>query len=225
MVHPAGRHRSGTLLNGLAYRYNVELGRQPPVRPGVVHRLDRSTSGVILFALHQRALSRLTIEFQQRRVEKRYLALVRGVVEADEGVWDAPIGFDRERFPRWGISSEGRPGVSRFHVLRRLSSHTLLELEPVTGRTNQLRIHAAHFGHPLVGDALFAPAEEEQEQRLFLHAASLRFTDPLTGTAVFLQSPVPEELQAGLQAVERAGAAGEHGSPAAASARPPATLV
>jgi 23S rRNA pseudouridine1911/1915/1917 synthase len=202
VVHPAGRHRSGTLANALAYHFNVAGGAEPPVRPGLVHRLDRATSGIMVVAKTQAslrtsagsALRRLTIDFQERRVEKRYLALVHGAVEAEEGAWEAPIGSDRRAFPRWGIREEGRPAVTRYRVRERLPSHTLLELEPVTGRTNQLRLHGAHFGHPIAGDDLFGRGPEPGLDRLFLHAYRLAFTHPGTGERLVFESPLPPPL-------------------------------
>ena len=196
VVHPAGRHRSGTLANALAYHFNVAGGADPPVRPGIVHRLDRATSGLVVAARTQEALSRLTVEFQQKRVEKRYAALVHGRVEGEEGLWEAPIGSDFHSFPRWGIREGGRPAASRYRVTEWFPDHTLLEMEPVTGRTAQLRLHAAHFGHPILGDVLFGRGQPDPLDRLFLHARALAFRHPRTGEWLRFESPLPEPLQA-----------------------------
>ncbi len=194
VVHPAGRHRGGTLANALAHHFNVAGRAEPPVRPGIVHRLDRETSGLMVVAKTQAALRRLTIDFQEKRVEKRYLALVHGALGAENGTWEAPIGCDPEAFPRWGIRLDGRPGETRWWVRERLADHSVLELEPVTGRTNQLRLHGAHFGHPLVGDALFGRGPEDGPGRLFLHAHRLAFRHPATGETCRFESPLPEPL-------------------------------
>lgn len=194
VVHPAGRHRSGTLVNALAHHFNVAGAAYPPIRPGVVHRLDRATSGVMVFAKTQRALSRLTVAFQQKRVEKRYLALVHGAPDADIGEWSAPIGADPNATPKWGIRTEGRPATSRYWVQRQWSEFSLLELEPVTGRTNQLRLHCAHFGVPIVGDELFGRGAIPGVERLCLHATRLAFPHPEDGSLRVFQSPLPAEV-------------------------------
>lgn len=196
VVHPVARHRSGTLVNALAYRFNVAGKADPPIRPGLVHRLDRATSGLMVVARNQQALSRLTVEFQERRVEKRYQALVHGRLTDLEGTWSAPIGSDPSAWPRWGVRESGRPALSRYRALAVLNEHSLLELEPVTGRTNQLRLHAAHFGHPILGDDLFGRGAEPGLARLFLHASLLRFTHPVTRERLEFVSPLPPELAA-----------------------------
>lgn len=196
VMHPAGRHRGGTLANALAHHFNVVGQAVPPVRPGLVHRLDRATSGLLVIAKTQRALSRLTIDFQNKQVEKRYLALVHGAVAADAGDWEAPIGSDPEARPRWGVRESGRPAHTRYQVRERRGEFTLLELEPVTGRTNQLRLHCAHFGHPIVGDELFGRGPEPGLDRLFLHAYRLGFRHPDTGEAQMFETELPAELVA-----------------------------
>ncbi|MGV3720190.1 MAG: RluA family pseudouridine synthase [Actinomycetota bacterium] len=194
VVHPVGWRRSGTLLNALAYHFNVMGAAEPPVRPGLVHRLDRSTSGLMVVAKTQAALSRLTVQFQQKRVRKQYLALVHGGVELDSGEWSAPIGSDPEAWPRWGVREGGRPALTRFRVRERFAAHTLLELEPVTGRTNQLRLHTAHFGHPILSDDLFGRGLEPGLERLFLHACRLEFTHPVHREVCVFESALPPEL-------------------------------
>lgn len=195
VVHPAGQHRSGTLANALAHRFNVEQRADPPIRPGIVHRLDRATSGLLVVAKNQEALSKLTKAFQNRQVVKRYLALVRGQVPEETGTWQAPIGPDPKASPRWGVRPGGKPATTRFRVVERFPEHTLLELEPVTGRTNQLRLHAAHFGHPIVGDELFGAGPEPGISRLFLHAHRLEFPHPRTGERLRFESPLSPRLR------------------------------
>ena len=172
LVHPTRQVKSGTLANALAYHLNrVQLDStlrveaespnarsetgdsQPAVRPGIVHRLDKATSGLMVVAKTSRALTVLWRHFARRMVEKRYLALVHGEVGDSEGTIIAPIGRDENRRPRWGVLEGGKHAETRFHVVERMANGTLIELEPVTGRTNQLRIHCAHIGHPIVGDA------------------------------------------------------------------------
>jgi 23S rRNA pseudouridine1911/1915/1917 synthase len=212
VAHPTAHWRGGTLVNALAHQFNPVPGA-PVIRPGLVHRLDRLTSGLVVVAKTDTMLRRLTIAFQQRGIEKRYLALVYGVIAADEGRIEAPIGRNAAERPRWGVRPEGRPAQTRYRILERLSHHTLLELEPVTGRTNQLRIHTAHLGHPIVGDPEFGrdvvasqyAALEEQfpPLRLFLHAANLAFQHPATGERLALTTLLPGELAVYLASVRR----------------------
>lgn len=194
VVHPTGRHRSGTLANALAHHFNILHAAEVAIRPGIVHRLDRATSGLMVVAKTQQALSRLTVQFQEKRVRKEYLALVHGHVSTPLGEWHAPIGADPEAWPRWGVREGGRPAESRFHVSEHFPEHTLLRLEPITGRTNQLRLHAAHFGHPIVGDELFGRGAEPALDRLFLHAHYLEFTHPASNERLRYESSLPAEL-------------------------------
>lgn len=176
LVHPTRQVKTGTLLNGLAYYLNQNAAAEI-IRPGLVHRLDRETSGLLAIAKTQRSLSILTRHFQERRVAKRYLALVHGALETDDLMIDAPIGRDESQRPFWRVLATGRPAQTRLRVLRRAAAQTFVELEPLTGRTNQLRIHCAHIGHPIVGDQLHGKAGETVA-RLHLHAAFLAFNDP-----------------------------------------------
>lgn len=197
LVHPTRGVKSGTLLNALAYHLNRDAPEEV-VRPGLVHRLDRATSGLMVIARHQRALSILSRHFHERLVEKRYLALVEGSIAPDECVINAPIGRDAERRPQWGVMLEGRHAETRLRVLERREQLTLVELEPVTGRTNQLRIHCAHAGHPIVGDDWYGTAQSKE--RLCLHAAHLAFHHPVGGRWMEFDSPLPEEIMAALDA-------------------------
>lgn len=194
VVHPTGRHRTATLANALAHHFNVLHAGELPIRPGIIHRLDRATSGLMVVAKTQQALSRLTVQFQEKRVRKEYHALVHDLVSAPSGEWHAPIGADPEAWPHWGVREGGRPGESHFHVSQRFPEHTLLRLEPITGRTNQLRLHAAHFGHPIVGDELFGRGADPVLDRLFLHAHHLEFTHPVSNERLCYESPLPVEL-------------------------------
>jgi 23S rRNA pseudouridine1911/1915/1917 synthase len=204
--HPTPHHRSGTLANALTHRFNQARDSDGAwLRPGLPHRLDRATSGLMVVTKTQEALRRLTMQFQERRIEKRYLALVHGRVAAEEGIVDAPIGSDPERRPRWGLLPGGRPAQTRYRVRERRGGFTLLELEPITGRTNQLRIHCAHHGHPILGDTEFgrdlaagvyreSAEAQPPPDRLCLHAHALAFAHPFHGTPLRFESPLPEEL-------------------------------
>jgi 23S rRNA pseudouridine1911/1915/1917 synthase len=197
LVHPSNSEKSGTLLNGLAYYFWEKHGA--PLRPGLVHRLDRNTSGVIVIAKTPRAHRTLSKHFRERWVKKFYLALVSGVVERNSGEIDAPIGSDPNAWPHWRVlpvEQGGRAAQTRYTVKQRFAQHTLLELEPLTGRTHQLRIHCNLLGHPIVGDPVYSaqPDPLVKQHRLkhhLLHAARLVFKHPATGKEMNLQAPLP----------------------------------
>lgn len=183
LMHPSHRDNSGTLLNALAHYLNdgSEL-----VRPGLPHRLDRLTSGLVVVTKTARAHRIISGHFLKKRVEKRYLALVDGVVERDSGTIEAPIGRFAD-IKLWGVKGDGKYAVTNFSVRRRCKYTTLLELEPVTGRTNQLRIHTEHIGHPIVGDVRRGGSDHH---RLCLHAYRLSFPHPVTCEKVSFESDV-----------------------------------
>jgi len=174
LVHPSHRENSGTLLNALSFYLNVDAPKL--IRPGLPHRLDKQTSGLIVVAKTARAHRILSDHFMKKRVEKRYLALVEGVVEADEGEMNAPIGRFAD-LKHWGVKDDGKISETKFCVRERFADTTLLELEPITGRTNQLRIHCEMIGHPIVGDTKRGGREFG---RLCLHAWKLAFPHPVS---------------------------------------------
>ena len=193
LVHPSLGVKTGTLLNALAHHLNRDA--QAFVRPGLVHRLDRDTSGLLVVARTQRALSRLSQHFQRRLVEKLYMAVLGGRVEADELTINAPVGRDADARPPWRVTEGGRHAETRLRVMERHGRRSLVELEPLTGRTNQLRIHCAHAGHAIVGDTLYGG---EPHARLCLHAARLAFHHPATNERLEFSSPLPPEVAAAL---------------------------
>ncbi len=198
LVHPSRNERSGTLTNGLAYHFWQTCGGA--VRPGIVHRLDRNTSGVIVVAKTPRAHRTLSKHFRERWVRKYYLAVVSGRIEQNEGEIDAPIGYDAKTWPHWRTMPDGKPAHTRFKVKRRFASHTLLELEPLTGRTHQLRIHCNLIGHPILGDPFYAStvdplAKQLQVKHHQLHAARLTFHHPAIDREMNLEAPTPSEMQ------------------------------
>lgn len=174
LAHPSHRENSGTLLNALVYHLNKTGSRV--FRPGLIHRLDKQTSGLMVVAKNARAHRILSGHFMKKRVEKRYLALVEGIVELDEGTIEAPIGRYAE-LKHWSVKSDGKHSTSRYWVKHRFKDTALIELEPVTGRTNQLRIHCELIGHPIVGDTKRGGREFS---RLCLHAYKLALPHPST---------------------------------------------
>lgn len=182
LAHPSHRENSGTLLNALVYHLNGNGSRV--IRPGLIHRLDKQTSGLMVVAKNSRSHRILSGHFMRKRVEKRYLALVEGIVELDEGTIDAPIGrFDELK--HWSVKEDGKRSTSRFRVRERRADTTLIELEPITGRTNQLRIHCQHIGHPIIGDIRRGGREY---WRLCLHAYRLVFPHPSTQQVLSLET-------------------------------------
>jgi 23S rRNA pseudouridine1911/1915/1917 synthase len=214
----------GTLVNALLHRYQSLSSVGGEQRPGIVHRLDKQTSGLIIVARNDAAHARLAEMFAQRQMRKTYIALVHGHLKQDHGTIDAPIGRDLVRRTRMTTRRRtgARNAVSHYTVLRRISSRfgpfTLVSVRIETGRTHQIRVHLASIGHPVVGDTLYgAPArlmvipsrqtrDPEPEslalQRNFLHAAELEFAHPRTGEPVQLKSALPEELETLLRAIE-----------------------
>lgn len=212
LAHPSHREQNDTLLNALAYYLNAEFGmrntdlsgplesseqcnstiRDPHsatktfIRPGLIHRLDKQTSGLMVVAKTARAHRTVSDHFHRKLVEKRYLALVEGIVEADTGTIEGTIGRYAD-LKIWDINPEGKDAKTRFWVRERFADTTLLELEPVTGRTNQLRIHCKHFGHPIVGDTQRGGREFE---RLCLHAWKLKLHHPSSQEMLEFRSPI-----------------------------------
>jgi 23S rRNA pseudouridine1911/1915/1917 synthase len=189
LVHPTHRDRNGTLLNALSYHINGGHS-EGFIRPGLVHRLDRETSGLMIVAKNQAAHRVLSSHFRRKMVEKRYAAIVAGSVTADSRSILAPISrVHHEKY--WAVTENGKPSETRFRVIERSHGQTLLELEPVTGRTNQLRIHCAHIGHPILGDTQRGgPAHE----RLCLHSSFLALNHPTTGERLCFTSDKPFRL-------------------------------
>jgi len=200
LVHPSNTEKSGTLTNGLAYHFWQSGGEA--IRPGLVHRLDRNTSGVIVVAKTPRAHRTLSKHFRERWVKKFYLALVSGRVERDSGEINAPIGSDPKVWPHWRVMPEsegGKPAQTLYRVKRRFDAHTLIELEPLTGRTHQLRIHCNLIGHPTIGDPIYSSQPDPVAKRLglkhhFLHASRLTFRHPATGKEMNLEAPMPQAM-------------------------------
>ena len=211
-AHPTSRVLSGTLLNAVLYHTRHE-SRERGARPLLVHRLDRATSGALVFSKSPRAQQRLAKTWHDRRVLKSYLALVCGSMPENEGTIDAPIGGARDQTPGFRIMADGRPAQTRYRVLERLGPYSYVELEPLTGRTNQLRIHCTYVDAPIAGDDLHGQPEiaafqlrypeAAQSERLFLHAASLELDHPISGERLRIEAPLPDELTAFLEACRR----------------------
>lgn len=209
-VHPGPGHLKGTLVNAVLAHCPDLSGVGGALRPGIVHRLDKDTSGLIIVAKNDRAHQALQRQLKERAVEKRYLALVRGDLRPDEGVIDAPIARDPRYRKRMAVVPGGRDAVTRWRVLERYIGpgsgeprYTLVEARPITGRTHQIRVHFASFRHPLVGDALYG-RRSAIVGRQFLHAAGIAFAHPATGERLEFESPLPDDLREALRTLRPA---------------------
>ncbi|HEY7018607.1 MAG TPA: RluA family pseudouridine synthase [Gaiellaceae bacterium] len=194
VVHPAAGHAAGTLVQALAGR----TAGGDPERPGIVHRLDRDTSGLIVVARTEEAYEGLRRLVKRRALEREYVALVRGRPRSRTGRIEAPIGRDRHEPTRHSLDTDTpREAVTHFEVERLLDRHALLDVRLETGRTHQIRVHLAAIGLPVLGDPVYG-VPDEQLKRQFLHAWRLAFPHPLDGSEVEVESPLPPELQATL---------------------------
>ena len=199
-VHPAPGHQSRTLANAVLALCPDLRGIGGTLRPGIVHRLDKNTSGLMVVAKNQQAHTRLSSQLKARRFKKVYIALVHGRLSPAEAVIEAPIGRDPRNRKRMAVVADGRAAVTRYSVLERRGGYSLVEARPVTGRTHQIRVHLASLGHPLAGDALYGRAEPDFD-RHFLHAQVLGFEHPSTGEPVEFRTELPPELQTFLDRV------------------------
>ena len=201
VVHPAPGHASGTLVQALAGRV---AGGEDPQRPGVVHRLDRDTSGLLVLARTETAHAALKAALADRAITREYLALVEGRPGARSGTIDAPLGRDRRVRTRMSTDAEDpRPAVTHFAIERALPESTLLRVRLETGRTHQIRAHLLAIGHPVAGDPDYGRRGLYGLARQFLHARRLAFAHPVTGEPLDLRSPLPDDLAAALQRAER----------------------
>jgi 23S rRNA pseudouridine1911/1915/1917 synthase len=214
VVHPAPGHRKGTMVNALLHHVRDLSGIGGVLRPGIVHRLDRDTSGLILVAKNDDAHRALSAALKRRQVRRIYTALCWGHLPSDEMEIDAPIGRSRTDRKRMAVSPDGRPALTRLRRLARWRTADLIQAELQTGRTHQIRVHLMHIGHPVVGDRTYgANALKGQSgpdrrwarelaarvPRQFLHASELRFSHPRTGVALAFESSLPPDLAAAAQ--------------------------
>jgi len=191
VVHPGPGHDKGTLANALAFHYPDLPDIPAPERPGIVHRLDKDTSGVLVVARTKSAYDSLKRQFKERQVEKVYLALVSGKFEEDSGLIDAPIGRSASDKTKMTVKLGGKDSRTRFRVLKEFEARSLLEVRPLTGRTHQIRVHMDYIDHRIVGDSYY---DGESHDRLMLHARNLSVHHPETGEAITLSAPIPEEF-------------------------------
>jgi len=208
VVHPGAGNPSGTLANALVFHFNELSGNAGLIRPGIVHRLDKETSGLLVVAKNDLAHERLSDQFSERQVGKSYVALVYGKLSVTHGEVQARIGRSSRNRTRMAVlrGSAGRPSLTIFEVAARFQEFTLLDVEIKTGRTHQIRVHMAHIGHPVVGDITYGAGREKTIRdmevrreilglgRHFLHSAELSFKHPRSGEPLHFKSDLPAEL-------------------------------
>ncbi len=193
VVHPGNGNTSGTLVNALMH-YTKNLSNKEAFRPGIVHRIDKDTSGLMLVAKNDKAHDILAEGFKNKTIKREYIALVCGVIQEDSGVIDAPIGRDTKDRKKMCVTSENsKKAVTHFKVLKRYEHYTLLRLILDTGRTHQIRVHMKYIGHPVYNDPVYGKAYNDFGQ--FLHSASIDFEQPTTHEHLHFECDVPKEFQ------------------------------
>lgn len=196
VVHPAPGHASGTLVNALMHHCKDLSGINGELRPGIVHRIDKDTSGLLMAAKNDMAHASLAAQLKDHSVTRKYFALVHGNVSHDQGTVDAPIGRDpHDRKMYTVIERNSKSAVTHFQVAERFGDYTLLELKLETGRTHQIRVHMKFIGHPLVGDPLYGRSKGIKMQGQALHAAVLGFVHPASGEYLEFSAPIPDDME------------------------------
>ena len=203
VVHPSAGHTSGTLVNALMYHIKDLSGINGVLRPGIVHRIDKDTSGLLMIARNDDAHIKLAEELKDKKSLRKYWAIVHGNLPNDRGVIEAPIGRSEKDRKKQAVTAKGKPAVTRFHVLERFGNYTLVELQLETGRTHQIRVHMAYIGHPVAGDEVYGPRKTLKGHGQFLHARTLGFTHPKTGEVMEFTAEAPAIFQETLEKLRK----------------------
>lgn len=203
VVHPSAGHTSGTLVNALLYHVKDLSGINGVLRPGIVHRIDKDTSGLLMIAKNDEAHTKLAAELKDKKSLRKYWAIVHGNLPNDRGMIEAPIGRSEKDRKKQAVTAKGKEAVTRFQVLERFGDYTLVELTLETGRTHQIRVHMAYIGHPVAGDEAYGPKKTLKGHGQFLHARTLGFTHPRTGEVVEFTAEAPAIFQETLEKLRR----------------------
>lgn len=195
VVHPAPGHSSGTLVNGLLAHCQDLSGINGVLRPGIVHRIDKDTSGLIMVAKNDFSHEKLAEQLLNKTVTRKYEAIVHDVIPHDYGTIDAPIARDKHDRKKMAVADDGKPAVTHFRVIQRFQNFTHIECELETGRTHQIRVHMKYIGYPIAGDPKYGPKKTPDIGGQALHAALLGFHHPRTGKYMEFRAPVPEDFQ------------------------------
>ena len=199
VVHPSAGHTSGTLVNALMYHIKDLSGINGVLRPGIVHRIDKDTSGLLMVAKNDQAHVALADELKDKKSLRKYWAIVHGNLPNDRGVIEAPIGRSEKDRKKQAVTAKGKPALTRFQVLERFGDYSLVELQLETGRTHQIRVHMAYIGHPVAGDEVYGPRRTLKGHGQFLHARTLGFTHPRTGEVLEFTAEAPAIFQETLE--------------------------
>ena len=203
VVHPAPGHTSGTLVNGLMHHCTDLSGINGVMRPGIVHRIDKDTSGLLMVAKNDMAHESLVNQLVAKTVTRRYKAIVHGVIPHDKGTIDAPIGRDKKERQSMTVDENGKNAVTHFQVLERFKDFTLVECRLETGRTHQIRVHMKYIGYPLAGDPKYGPKKTLDMNGQALHAGILGFDHPRTGEYIQFEAPIPEVFEDALNILRK----------------------
>ncbi len=197
VVHPANGNPDGTLVNAImAICKDTLSGIGGEIRPGIVHRLDKDTSGVLIVAKNDKAHIKMSEQIKNHEVEKTYIALVKGFVKENEATIDMPIGRSLKDRKKMAVRKEGKNAITHFKVIERFTNYTLLEVKIETGRTHQIRVHLSEIGYPIVGDEVYSNGKNEWNiHGQCLHAKSLKFKHPITGKEMYIEAQTPEYFQ------------------------------
>ncbi|WAA13910.1 RluA family pseudouridine synthase [Fervidibacillus halotolerans] len=194
VVHPAPGHTKGTLVNGLLYHCDDLSGINGVLRPGIVHRIDKDTSGLLMVAKNDYAHEQLARQLANKTITRKYVGIVHGTIEESYGTIDAPIGRDKKDRQKMAVVDDGKQAITHFQVLERFQAYTFVEFQLETGRTHQIRVHMKYIGHPLAGDPKYGPKKTLPIVGQALHAKILGFKHPRTGEDLQFESPLPADL-------------------------------
>ncbi|UXS76592.1 RluA family pseudouridine synthase [Staphylococcus chromogenes] len=204
VVHPSAGHYSGTLVNGLMYQIKDLSGINGEIRPGIVHRIDKDTSGLLMVAKNDVAHRNLVEQLMAKTVTRKYTALVHGHIPHEFGTIDAPIGRNLKDRQAMDVVDNGKEAITHFNVIENFNKYTLVECQLETGRTHQIRVHMKYIGYPLVGDPKYGPKKTMDIGGQALHAGLIGFTHPRTGEYIERTAPLPEEFEKLIEDIRRA---------------------
>ncbi len=196
VVHPSAGHNNGTLVNALLYHIEDLSGINGEIRPGIVHRLDKDTSGALVVAKNDDAHIGLSEQLQDRSMGRKYWALVHGILPHNHGTIDAPIGRDPKNRQQYSVITNGKDSISHFKVLERFKEYSLVEVSLETGRTHQIRVHMKYIDFPVAGDEIYGPKKTLVGEGQFLHARVLEFKHPRTGEIMRFEAEIPDHFSA-----------------------------
>ncbi|WOS96213.1 RluA family pseudouridine synthase [Nosocomiicoccus massiliensis] len=199
VVHPSAGHKSNTLVNGLMYALDSLSGINGEYRPGIVHRIDKDTSGLLMVAKNDVAHRDLSDQLKDKTVDRRYVALVHGEIQHNKGTIDAPIGRNKEKRQQMAVVDDGKNAVTHFNVLERFNGYTLIEAILETGRTHQIRVHMDYIGYPIVGDPVYGRKTKFVTDGQLLHAKTIGFTHPVSKERLSFSSELPEQFKTVLE--------------------------